>query len=128
MTPAPAHILIVEDEPIIRSVLAQLLRAKGHRVSEAGNGEDAVERLADGPDEKPFDLLVLDLTLPGELSGHQVLAECRSRHPALPVIIASGYAMESDVKALCNDGRTEFLCKPYSMNTLLSVADRLLSA
>ncbi len=122
-----ARILLVEDEPMIRSVVADLLRAKGHEVQEAGDGESAVEQFDTALEEDaPFTLTVLDLTLPGELSGQQVLQRFRSRQADLPVIIASGYADEAEMQALCADELTQLLPKPYNMGDLLSLVANML--
>jgi CheY-like chemotaxis protein len=123
------RILLLEDEPMIRSVVADLLRSKGHHVEEAGDGERAIERFEQATEAgAPFDLAILDLTLPGEITGQQVLAHCRERRADLGVIIASGYADETEIQVLCAGERTELLSKPYNMGDLLSLAARMLEA
>lgn len=122
-------ILLVEDEPMIRSVVGELLRAKGHNVQEVGDGETALERF-DAALERgaPFSLAILDLTLPGEVSGQQALLHFRARQPDLSVIIASGYADETEIQALCSGEGTQLLAKPYNMGDLLSLVARMIGA
>ena len=121
------RILILEDEPVIRSLLADMLRNKGYEVLESGNGEDAVGRFEDAAaDGDSFDLLVLDLTLPGELTGTDVLARSRELLPGVKAIIASGYADDDEVLALCEKGQTELLQKPYNMADLISLVQEML--
>lgn len=125
---AGARILLVEDEPMIRSVVADLLRAKGYDVQEAGDGESAIERFDAALEQgAPLALAILDLTLPGEISGQQALQHFRSRQADLPVIIASGYADEAEMQALCSDESTRLLPKPYNMGDLLSLVADMLS-
>ena len=85
--PSRPHLLFVDDEESLRRPTAERLAERGFEVVEAGSGEQALELLARGA---TFDLLLTDLGLPG-MSGEQLAAEIRRRHPGLPVVIASGY-------------------------------------
>ena len=68
-----ARILVVEDDPPVRALLRAILSVSGHRVSEAGNGEDALKAIGD----QPFDLVLLDLMLPG-MSGYDLLERVKN--------------------------------------------------
>jgi two-component system NtrC family sensor kinase len=75
---APGQVLVVDDEPEIRRMLAELLAAEGHVVEQAANGREALERLR----EKPCDLVISDLVMPG-LDGPGLYEELRRRDPRM---------------------------------------------
>ncbi|CCD02724.1 sensor protein (fragment) (plasmid) [Azospirillum baldaniorum] len=89
--PAPAdsrqglRVLVVEDDALIRLVTVEMLTGLGHSVVEAGNAEEALSIA----ETQPVDALLTDISLPG-MSGEQLAAALRKRHPALPVVFASG--------------------------------------
>ncbi|HEY0423702.1 MAG TPA: response regulator, partial [Rhodopila sp.] len=82
-----ARILLVEDEPLIRSLLAETLLEGGLEIVEAGSGEEAVEALGQ---HDTFDLLLTDVHMPGGISGVDVARHARARDPDLPVVFATG--------------------------------------
>jgi PAS domain S-box-containing protein len=84
--PRPLRVLLVEDDPIIRSSTAEMLADLGHSVTEAGDGEEALEFLDNGV----FDVLVTDLALP-RMSGEEVASRAVERSPGLRVVFATGY-------------------------------------
>ncbi len=81
-------ILLVEDEPLIRELMAESLRDAGHDVIEVENGVAALEAVHTLP--KPLSILVTDFHMPGDVDGSQVAAQVRAIFPTLPVVIASG--------------------------------------
>ena len=83
-------VLIVEDEPTLREGLRDLLEAAGHRAVAVGDGREAVER---GLGE-PFDVVLLDLMLPG-LDGLEVCRRLRIARPALPIVMLTARGAET---------------------------------
>ena len=81
-------VLLVEDEPLIREIMAESLRDAGHDVIEAEDGVAALAALHTLP--MPLSILVTDFHMPGDIDGAQVAAQARALFPALPVVIASG--------------------------------------
>jgi DNA-binding NtrC family response regulator len=106
--PSPAgSVLIVDDEAEIRESLETLLAMEGFEVESAASGEDGLARVG----EHPFDLVLLDLALPGR-DGMEILAEIRSHDPRLPVIMITAYGtVENAVRAI-QSGATNFVQKP----------------
>jgi PAS domain S-box-containing protein len=108
-------ILVVEDEPSVRAVVAQLLKNLGYTVIEAEDGVEALERLDETGE---IDLLFTDIVLPGGMTGKDVAAEVLKRQPAVRLLFTSGYA----AAAMDDGGRVveggEFLSKPYPMKVL----------
>jgi signal transduction histidine kinase/ActR/RegA family two-component response regulator len=110
--PAGAHILVVDDDPDVRWVIAQDLGEIGYSVAEAGNGEDALAILERGG---PCDLMLIDLVMPG-LSGPDTARLARRKRPDLRVAFASGYADMSRFAA--NLGDEILVKKPFTLETL----------
>ena len=114
--PAPARILVVEDERDISALVAYHLTKEGYRVRTAEGGLEAIES-AEG--ERP-DLIVLDLMLPG-LSGYEVLSELRRRSGLadVPVIVLTARRDEQDRVRGFELGADDYLTKPFSPRELV---------
>ncbi len=121
--PGAGTILLVEDEPSLRSLVAGYLREHGYVVHEAGDAQRALA-LARG---EPLDLLLTDIVMPG-MSGPQLaatLAECR---PDLRVIFMSGYAEHASLREAVLQEGTLFLQKPFRLISVLSKVHEALDA
>ncbi len=112
---APASILIVDDESEIRESLQTLLELEGYRVDAAASGEDGLARIAG----QPFDLVLLDLALPGK-NGLEVLAEIRERDPQLAVIMITAYGTVEHAVNAMQAGAANFIQKPWENEKLLA--------
>ena len=108
-------VLIADDEPNIRRMVGALLRTEGYEVREACSGADA---LAQAREADP-DVALLDLMMPGELDGMQVLARLREDRPELPVVMMSGRAELADAVRATKLGAAQFLEKPLTPEGLL---------
>ena len=82
MTEAGATVLIVDDDAAFRELVTDILAREGVRLVTAGSAEEALQRVA----LEPVDVVLTDQRMPG-LDGLEVLAEIRSQHPRLPVIV-----------------------------------------
>ncbi len=82
-------VLLVEDDPDIREFVARTLTGLGYTVREAANGQEALALLAT---DAPVDLLLSDVTMPGGISGHDLVIEARRQYPALQMLLMSGYS------------------------------------
>lgn len=129
-TPAPPvaaprtgeRVLVVEDEPAVRSVLERTLTLAGYRVVVAHNGVEGV-RVAN--EQGPFDLLVTDAVMPG-MSGWEVGKVLGARWPELKILYISGYSEDAVVHGGELDPELQFLQKPFSPGQLLDVLRRIL--
>lgn len=118
------RVLVVDDEPSVRSVLQKTLGAEGLDVEQASSGEDALGVLKAG--EALPDLVILDLTMPG-LGGIETLDRIRDEHPGLPVLLSSGYPEEALDVIREKGGRLNgFIQKPYRKAHLLEEIEKLL--
>ena len=110
-----AIILVIDDEPGIRSTVRDILEDEGHRVLLAGDGVVGLELL----DAERPDLVVLDVWLP-RMGGLEALERMRGRRPELEVLVVSGHAtIDMAVRAL-KLGAFDFIEKPLSMDRLLT--------
>ena len=126
-TESPKHIIVMDDEAVIRGLTAKTLRRKGYEVSEASEGGEAVELVRELVEKKgPVPcLMILDLMGPRGMGGKEALGEARKLHPDVKALIASGYSDDDVLEALREEGRTEILAKPYTMGDLLSFVQNM---
>ncbi len=117
-------ILLVEDEPMVRTVAERALTRHGYKVLTAANGEDALAILSRG--ESAVDLLVSDVVMP-LMDGPAMVREARKDHPDLPILFMSGYAEEQLRKSLDFD-HVAFLPKPFSVQELAEAVRDVLAA
>ncbi len=110
------RILIVDDEPNVRLVFRTALEAIGYQVTEAGDGDEALEQLR----QVPTDLILLDLKMP-RACGMETLARLRDAGDDTPVIIITAHGSVPDAVAAMKLGALDFLPKPISPTTLRSV-------
>ena len=114
-------ILIVDDEPDIRTVIRVPLELSGYEVSEVGNGYEAIEYVSSHPD---IDLIILDIMMPG-IDGIEACAKIREISPA-PVLFLTAKTQESDKYNAYSSGGDDFLSKPFSQPELLMKVDSLI--
>lgn len=119
---AAPRVLLVEDETLIRLVMAEVLRDEGFEVVEAADGDEAFG-LLDGPGA--FDVLFTDVRMPGTLDGIDVALHARRRYPAIPVLVVSGYAAYVMSRLAALQPAAVFVSKPYSLTEILDVLHRL---
>jgi len=113
---SPEHLLVVDDDRQLLSLLAQYLEAGGYRVSTAGNAAQMRAVLAD----HRIDLLVLDVMLPGEY-GLSLCRELRVRGaPTLPILMLTARSEEADRIVGLEMGADDYLTKPFAMRELLA--------
>jgi DNA-binding response OmpR family regulator len=115
-----ARVLIVEDDPYVRSVLAADLAGRGHAVRTAGSALDGIREVSRHPPE----LIVLDLGLP-DLDGGQALKMMRGL-TAIPVIVATARDDEAEIIRLLGDGADDYVVKPFSAGHLTARVTALL--
>ena len=119
-------ILVVDDEPHIRRVLATILRNDGFQVYEASDGVEGMEAINSDQD---FDFVLLDFMMPGA-TGLEVLARIRShpRRADTPVIILTAKGQDTDRQAALAGGASDFLTKPFSPKKLVARIHEILAA
>ena len=117
------RILVCEDQDAIRSMIETLVSASGHEVTGVATGTKAVELAL----SQPFDVLLLDLMLPGTLDGFEVCerlrAEASTKH--MPIFVISAMDDPSSRERAMGLGATAFYAKPFSPVALLKEIDAL---
>jgi two-component system cell cycle sensor histidine kinase/response regulator CckA len=112
-------VLLVEDEPMVRTVAERALTRHGYSVITADNGEDALEIIAKN---EPIALLISDVVMPG-MDGPTMVREARRSRPELKILFMSGYAEEQLRKSIDIEN-VNFLPKPFSVTELAEAARR----
>jgi len=111
------HLLIIEDEPVIRVALRRLLERHGHQVSEA----ESVEAAEAGGSLGDFNLIISDLRLPGR-PGNAVLELA----PDVPVIIMTSFASVASAVEAMKSGAADYISKPFDHDELVMLVDKVL--
>jgi two-component system alkaline phosphatase synthesis response regulator PhoP len=121
---AAKHILIVEDERHLAVGIKFNLEAEGFQVTTVGDGPSALRLIDEG--ENDFDLILLDLMLPG-MSGYAVIETIRSTGNDVPILILSARTLTEDRTRGFNVGASQYLTKPFDLDELLSRVKNLLT-
>jgi len=116
-------VLIVEDDANLREVLSETLGGRDFPVFAADSGAAALSILS----REPVGLVVSDLQM-SPMNGHELLAEIRRRHPAMPAVLMTAYGTIENAVDVMRDGAADYLVKPFAASTLLDVVQRLLHA
>jgi CheY-like chemotaxis protein len=105
----PLRVLMVEDDALVSSVVQSALEGEGYTIRLCRNADEAVPVLSG---DEPFDVLFTDVVMPGDMNGIDLVNWCRKQRPALPAVVATGYAENLSVLA------ATVLRKPYGIEAL----------
>ena len=124
--PAPrTRVLVVEDQPTLAQIIAEVLEADGHEVETAANGLLALDKI----EARPYDLIISDLRMP-ELDGVGLYRQIKRRRPALlsRFLFVSGTAHEPEYQRFLAESAVPILAKPFSLAELHRLVRRVLAA
>ncbi|MEM3089631.1 MAG: response regulator [Candidatus Nitrosotenuis sp.] len=121
------RILIAEDNQFTASQYERILRKYGHEVIVTRDGQECLKKYKeslgrtefDSIDKSPFDVVVLDQSMPKK-NGSEVATEILSVRPAQKIVFASAYALSANKVSESLEERVEYLQKPFSLNALVS--------
>jgi len=116
-----ARLLILDDEPHIRTALVEILNLEGYFTQEASSGAEALELLC----QEPYDLMVLDLNLPG-MDGVEVMEVALQLNPDLLIIILTGHGSLESAIAAVKSKAVDYLLKPTDAHTLICAISKAL--
>jgi CheY-like chemotaxis protein len=119
---ARRRVLVVDDDPAVRDIIARLLVEEGYQVILARHGGEALDLVRR---EEPFDLLITDIRMP-IMDGWELSGRLRERWPALPVLYISGFDVELTHGATLGGTNGAFLRKPFDLDELSRLVVRLL--
>jgi DNA-binding response OmpR family regulator len=115
MAEQAARIMVVDDEATARVSLAEILRLEGYQIATAASGEEALSLM---DKSEPFDLMVLDIKMPG-MSGLEVTEVVQERYPGVVIILLTAFgALETAIEAI-RKGASDYLLKPASVPDIL---------
>jgi two-component system, cell cycle sensor histidine kinase and response regulator CckA len=113
---AGATLLLVEDDPSVRSTVRRLLERHDYRVLEASNGQDALALVTARKDE--IDLVLSDMVMPG-MGGTELAGRVRALSPMLPVLLMTGYTEEAITRTADRPVDEQIIEKPFTLHTML---------
>jgi len=118
------HVLLAEDNAVNQRLAASLLERRGHKVTIAGNGREAV----DAVQQRAFDVVLMDVQMP-EMGGFEATAAIRAaeqeRGSHLPIIAMTAHAMKGDRERCLAAGMDEYITKPLDPRQLCAVVERM---
>lgn len=122
-------VLVMDDEATLRSLIERVLKKSGFIVDTVSDGAAAIDSLRDARrEDTAYDLVILDLTVPGGKGGQEVLSELREVDADVPVIVSSGYANAPAMKSPREFGFDEVLLKPFQVGDLQELVWKTLAA
>ena len=113
--PGKGHILIIDDEDLVREVAQEMLAYLGYTVETCKGGYDAIDYYK--KNQNKIDLVITDITMP-ELSGYDCFRELKKINPNVKVLITSGYSIDRDARKLIKEGALGFIPKPFKLDQL----------
>ena len=120
------HVLLAEDNQINRKLAATLLERRGHRVTIATNGRDAVAAI----EREPFDVALMDVQMP-DVGGFEATSQIRAAERAagghLPIVAMTAHAMKGDREQCLAAGMDEYITKPLDARLLYDIVERVAS-
>ncbi len=120
------RVLVLDDEESIRTLATHLLRLLGYDVETVATGEAAIASYTRARDEqRPFDVVMLDLTIPGGMGGGQVIRALTEIDPAVRAIVVSGYTSDSLLSRYRDYGFKAAVTKPFTVQELSAALDEL---
>lgn len=109
----PRHILVVDDEPLVRQTVQILLEGDGYVVDGAKSGAEALSMFEPGK----FDMIFTDYFMP-EMKGDQLAAAIKRRSPKQPIVMLTAFPEKLQSSACPLGGVDSFICKPFELETL----------
>ncbi len=114
----PAKILIIDDEPMIRTLLGDMVQKMGHKFEAAKAGERGLADFdAAASSGEPFDLVLTDLGMPG-MSGWEVVEAVKQRSPETPVVLITGWGDQLDSAKMRDSGVDAVVAKPFRVEDI----------
>ena len=121
------RILVMDDEELVREVAGEMLSSLGFEVSFAKDGSEAIS-MYEGASKNGgvYDLVILDLTVPGGIGGRETVVKLIEIDPSVKAIASSGYSQDPVMSDFQNHGFLGFIAKPYKLKELGEVVNRVL--
>lgn len=111
------RVLVVDDEPSVRSIVRMILEKAGYDVLEAENGETAIEALNTGENRLVLDVVICDIRMP-KVNGVQAIEYFQREYPHVPVIVLTAYPETKMAVSFLRNGVADYLIKPVDAQKL----------
>jgi len=119
-------VLLMDDEQIILDVTLEVLRFLGYDVMFAKDGETAYNLYVQEKNAgSPFDLVILDLSVPDGMGGKETIAKLKSFDPLVKAVVSSGYSNDPVVQDFTRYGFSGRLSKPYKINDMKQILEQM---
>jgi len=113
------HILVMDDDEMILTLSTEIIETFGYSVETAVDGKEAIEKYISAKKSgKAFDVVIMDLTIPGGMGGKEAVKELLALDPDAKVIVSSGYSTDSAMANYSEYGFKGRLVKPFQMDEL----------
>ncbi|MBL0700608.1 MAG: response regulator [Desulfosarcina sp.] len=120
------RVLVMDDEAMVLEVSRAMIESLGYETSFAENGAEAVAKYKEAMDRgKPFDIVILDLTVQGGMGGRGAIKRLLEIDPQVKAIVSSGYSVDSAMAKFEEYGFIDMLAKPYKLETLSKILHRV---
>src|SRR5690606_27074537 len=118
-TAGGARVLLMDDDAMIRLVVRRMLECLGHTTATAEDGAEAIEIFRQAHEEgNPFDVVIMDLTVPGGMGGKEAVHHLRAIEPGLKAIVSSGYFNDPIMANHKEYGFDGVIAKPFQLEGL----------
>jgi two-component system chemotaxis response regulator CheY len=117
------RVLVVDDEPSVRTIVRLLLEKAGYDVLEAADGEAAIEALNAGENRLVLDVVICDIRMP-KINGIQAIEYFQREYPHVPVIVLTAYPETKMAVSFMRNGLTDYLVKPVDAQKLRGAVER----
>lgn len=122
------RVLVMDDEEVIRNLLARILEVLSYTSHCVADGNAAVESYVEAAQAgEPFDVVILDLTIPGGMGGEETLAELYKVDPKVRALVSSGYSASGVFSGYESHGFIGSIAKPYNIRDLADALSKALS-
>ena len=126
---APKTVLIMDDEELILKMMKKTLEANGFKVETSTHGKDAIDKYnKEYKNKTAFSLVILDLIIPEAMGGEETMSEIFKINKNAKIIVSSGYSNSDIISNYKSYGVKEVLPKPYKLNELLDLVNKVLDS
>jgi len=121
------RVLLLDDDDMVRTTTCEMLKRLGYEVVGSAEGNETLEKYQTARNlGKPFDAVILDLTIPGGMGGKETILKLREFDPGVKAVVSSGYSSDSIMANYLQYGFSGVLTKPYQTKDLSSVLQRVI--